>query len=88
MLDRIREAFAVERQEAFVKKHTVEGARVYSDEASGYVGLENHKAVSHGRGHYVDGDAHTNGIESFGRRSSAPTKARSTSGARSTSIGM
>ena len=34
--------------------------------ASGYVGLPNHKSVRYGRGHYVDGAAHTNGIESFG----------------------
>ena len=30
-----------------------------------YMGLPNHQAVNHGVGEYVDGMAHTNGIESF-----------------------
>ena len=47
-----------------VKDHTVEGAKVYTDEAAAYKGLENHESVSHGVGEYVKGQAHTNGIES------------------------
>ena len=38
---------------------------VYSDEAAAYCQLPNHEAVSHGVGKYVDGQAHTNGMESF-----------------------
>ena len=38
---------------------------VYSDEAAAYRQLPNHEAVSHGVGKYVDGQAHTNGMESF-----------------------
>ncbi len=47
-----------------VKENTVEGAKVYTDEAAAYKGLENHESVSHGVGEYVKGQAHTNGIES------------------------
>ena len=47
-----------------VKDNTVEGAKVYTDEAAAYKGLENHESVSHGVGEYVKGQAHTNGIES------------------------
>ena len=47
-----------------VKDHTIEGAKVYTDEAAAYKGLENHESVSHGVGEYVKGQAHTNGIES------------------------
>lgn len=36
-----------------------------TDEASAYEGLTNHKAVRHSVGTYVDGQAHTNGLESF-----------------------
>ena len=41
------------------------GAMVYTDEHAAYRGLPNHAAVKHGVGEYVDGQAHTNGIESF-----------------------
>ena len=41
------------------------GAKVYTDEHSGYQGLPNHETVKHSVGEYVDGMAHTNGIESF-----------------------
>lgn len=51
----------------FVERHAQEGADVYTDEASGYQGLSgvHHKQVRHSAKEYVDGDAHTNGIESF-----------------------
>jgi hypothetical protein len=44
------------------------GASVMTDEHSGYRGLSAsfaHSAVRHGVGEYVNGLAHTNGIESF-----------------------
>ena len=49
----------------FVAKRTAPGATVYTDEHAAYRGLPNHAAVKHGVGEYVDGQAHTNGIESF-----------------------
>ena len=49
----------------FVAKRTAPGAMVYTDEHAAYRGLPNHAAVKHGVGEYVDGQAHTNGIESF-----------------------
>ena len=43
------------------------GAEVFTDEAAAYKGLSgvHHKQVKHGAKEYVDGSAHTNGIESF-----------------------
>ena len=50
----------------FVWKRTVEGAQVYTDEAAAYIGLPRpHESVKHSVGEYVNGQAHTNGIESF-----------------------
>ena len=49
----------------FVAKRSAPGAMVYTDEHAAYRGLPNHAAVKHGVGEYVDGQAHTNGIESF-----------------------
>lgn len=49
----------------FVRKRVVLGVPIYTDEAVAYEGLWRRAAVSHGRGQYVDGDVHTNGIESF-----------------------
>ena len=40
-------------------------AMVYTDEHSGYSGLPHHESVVHGRGHYVEGDCHINGMEGF-----------------------
>ena len=37
----------------------------YTDELLSYEGLDNHEAVKHSVGKYVEGQAHTNGIESF-----------------------
>ena len=51
--------------QGFVKTHAAQGAKVYTDEARAYEGLENHESVKHSVGQYVDGQAHTNGIESF-----------------------
>ena len=49
----------------FVKAHTRSGAKVYTDEASAYDGLENRETVKHSVAEYVRGMAHTNGVESF-----------------------
>ena len=41
-------------------------ATVYTDDASAYEGMPfDHKTVKHSLSQYVDGDIHTNGIESF-----------------------
>ncbi len=49
----------------FVRDHTEADALIYTDEATAYRGLPNHQAVKHSVGQYVDGQAHTNGLESF-----------------------
>ena len=48
----------------FVLDQVGPGAQVYTDEHKGYIGLPNHETVKHGVGEYVDGMAHTQGIES------------------------
>ena len=40
-------------------------AEVYTDEHGAYHGLPRHRTVKHSVGEYVNGQAHTNGIESF-----------------------
>ena len=50
---------------AFVTEHTGDGATVYTDEHQGYKGLPNHETVRHSVKEYVNGMAHTNGVESF-----------------------
>ena len=54
-----------ETLQGFVNDRIVPGAKVYTDEHGGYIGLENHEAVKHSVGEYVKDQAHTNGIESF-----------------------
>ena len=50
----------------FVVDSAAEGATVYTDDAKAYKGMPfEHKSVRHSVGEYVDGMAHTNGIESF-----------------------
>ena len=50
----------------FVIDVTGTGATVYTDDAAAYKGLPfDHASVRHSVGEYVDGMAHTNGIESF-----------------------
>ena len=49
----------------FVRDRMADGASIFTDEASAYMGLPNHRSVNHGVGEYVHGMAHTNGIESF-----------------------
>ena len=49
----------------FVNTHRDPSALVYTDDHGGYLGLDNHKSVKHSVGEYVDGQTHSNGIESF-----------------------
>ncbi len=52
--------------QGFVKAHTAKGATVYTDQAKAYQGLPFiHRTVKHSVGEYVDGQASTNGMESF-----------------------
>ena len=51
--------------QGFVQAHVAQEADVYTDEHAGYRGLPNHQTVAHSVGEYVNGQAHTNGIESF-----------------------
>ncbi len=51
--------------QGFVAEHVVDGAKVYTDDHRGYDGLPNHETVRHSVAEYVNGMAHTNGIESF-----------------------
>ncbi len=57
-----------ETLQGFIRKHVQKGATVYTDEASAYSGLGadyDHETVNHSAKEYVNGMAHTNGIESF-----------------------
>ena len=56
-----------EALKGFVREHVEPGAVLYTDEAAAYKGMPefDHEAVNHSVGEYVDGMAHTNGIESF-----------------------
>ncbi len=49
----------------FVKGNVEEGTEIFTDDHVSYHGLPKHTAVNHSVGEYVDGMAHTNGIESF-----------------------
>ena len=50
----------------FVGEHAVQSAMVFTDDHAGYQGIPNpHRTVNHSVRQYVDGQAHTNGIESF-----------------------
>ena len=52
--------------QGFVADHAAPGARIYTDDAASYRGMHySHRSVRHSVGEYVDGMAHTNGIESF-----------------------
>ena len=54
-----------ETMHGFIDENAQEDSTKYTDEASAYKGLINHEAVKHGAGEWVNGQAHTNGIESF-----------------------
>ena len=49
----------------FVEANRADGATVYTDEHRGYKGLADHEAVKHSVGEFVNGLAHTQGVESF-----------------------
>ena len=50
----------------FVADTAADGARVFTDDAAAYKGMPfDHASVRHSVGEFVDGMAHTNGIESF-----------------------
>lgn len=52
--------------QGFVASRTTADAEVYTDEATAYVGIErSHASVNHSAGEFVDGDVHTQGIDSF-----------------------
>lgn len=53
---------------SFIKNNVKEGSILNTDEWAGYRGLSekfNHSVVSHGKGQYVSGTAHTNTLEGF-----------------------
>lgn len=55
-----------ETLQGFVTDNTASGAEVYTDEALAYKGIpREHKTVNHSVGKWIDGMAHTNGLESF-----------------------
>ena len=50
----------------FVEAHANTGAMVYTDDMTAYKGMKNpHETVKHSVKQFVDGQAHTNGVESF-----------------------
>ena len=51
--------------QGFVETHREDGATAYTDEHRAYRGLPNHETVKHSVGEYVNGQAHTQGVESF-----------------------
>ncbi len=51
--------------QGFVQDVTVDGAKIYTDDARVYIGLPNHESIKHSVSEYVNGQAHTNGVESF-----------------------
>ena len=51
--------------QAFVAQRIKPQAMIYTDDAMAYRGLPNHETVGHRVGEWVNGQAHTNGLESF-----------------------
>ena len=49
----------------FVLSRIAQEADVFTDEHGAYLGLPRHQTVKHSVGEYVNGQARTNGIESF-----------------------
>ena len=56
-----------EAMQGFIADHAAPGAKVYTDQAGGYSGMTgfDHEQVNHNVAEYVQGMAHTNGVESF-----------------------
>ena len=51
--------------QSFIAQRVKPQATIYTDEAIAYRGLPKHQTVHHRVSQYVDGEAHTNGLESF-----------------------
>ena len=53
--------------QAFVRRNVKPGSTLFTDDLPSYDGMPEycHASVAHGRGQYVDGEVHINGIESF-----------------------
>ena len=51
--------------QSLITEQVEQGAKVYTDDHRSYIGLPNHESVKHSVSEYVNGMAHTNGIESF-----------------------
>ena len=51
--------------QGFTLSHTTHDAQIFTDDALAYRGLPNHQTVKHSVNEYVNGKAHTNGVESF-----------------------
>ena len=60
----VEDTTKVELQDVVLER-TTEKTVIYSDDHRSYLGLPNHRAVKHSVGEYVQGQVHTNGIESF-----------------------
>ena len=56
---------SAETLKLFTFDNIEDGVKVYTDEAKAYNGLPNHQAVKHSVSEYVNGQAHTNGVENF-----------------------
>ena len=54
-----------ETLQGFIADNVADDAEKFTDEHAAYQGLNNHTAVNHGLGKWVDEMAHTNGMESF-----------------------
>ncbi len=55
-----------ETLQGFVKDRTTKETKIFTDDAGAYNGISKyHETVKHSAGEYVNGQAHTNGIESF-----------------------
>ncbi len=55
-----------ETLQGFVEAHVEPGARKFTDEHHAYHGLRNHATCQHSIARWVDGQAHTNGLEQMG----------------------
>ena len=65
IVTKVVESTTKKELQGFVTQHTEVDARVYTDEAAAYQGIDRpHEAVSHSAGEYVKGMAHTAGIDS------------------------
>ncbi len=73
-----------------IRQSVTLGSTIYTDEHAGYCGMPEckHRAVRHSAGEYVNGQASTNGIESFWALLSADTTARITGGVSNTRIAI